>query len=108
MGNIASVFFSVSIDYITGSLVAMTGEKIFGLFDATKKKYLMVAEGLTQLTFSVIAADWLSSLLTPAGSGTTDMLGMVAIMSFIFLYSPNMKARLTATHATTKQVIGMN
>lgn len=108
MGNIFTVFLSTTVDYFTGSLTAMLGEKIFPPYDSTKPKYLMLFEGLLQFAGVTITADYISSLLTPTGSYSTDMLGMVGIMYFVFLFSPNMKAKLAATHATTKEVLGIN
>lgn len=107
MGNIASVFVSVSVDYLSGSITAMLSEKIFPKYDATKPKYISLFEGITQLTGSVITVDFLSSLLTPSGAKGTDMLGMVGMMYFVFLFSPNMKAKLASVHATTKEITGL-
>ncbi len=109
MGNILNVAISLGIDYLTGSITAMLYDGfLFRAYDASKPKYIQVSEGLLQLTATVLTADYLSTLLTPSTFQGTDIIGMVGIIYFAFLFSPNMIAKLQATHTQTKQVLGFS
>ena len=106
MGNLVSVTLSVGIDFIVGSLTAMVWEKIFNPYDATQQTYISAAEGILQMGASVSTAQLLSGMLTPSGGVVAEVMGFVGIMNFIFLFSPNMVAKLCATHATSVAVLG--
>lgn len=106
MGGILSSFVGIGVDYLAGSITACTWEWVFNPYDPSKSTFLSVFEGLLQLTASVSTGFWLSGLLTPEGA--VSNLGMVAIMYFIFSYSPNMRAKLQAGHTTTKTTLAFN
>ncbi len=106
MGGILSTFVGVSVDYLIGSLTACIWEWVFNPYDSSKSTLFSVLEGLLQLTASVSTAYWFTGLLTP--NGASSNLGMVAVIYFTFMYSPNMRAKLNAGHQTTKTTLAFN
>lgn len=103
MGNLLSTLVAGSIDYLSGSLTAMIWERIMHPYDQNKHKFISVLEGIFQFAATVTTADLISNVLTPAG--TNNNLGMVGIMFFALIYSPNMLAKLGAGHNTLKQIL---
>jgi hypothetical protein len=107
MGSIVSITISLGVDYLTGSLTAMVWEKVFNPYDASKGKFMQVSEGLLQLSATVTTSDYLRTLITPKTIGDApDLVGMVAVLYFALLFSPNMVAKLRATHIDITQVLG--
>lgn len=103
MGNLLSTLVAGGVDYLAGSLTAMVWERIMHPYDPSKHKFISVLEGVFQFAATITTSDLISNVLTPAGANST--IGMVGVMFFALIYSPNMLAKLGAGHNTLKQIL---
>lgn len=104
MGNIFTMFISLGIDWLSSSLTANIWEWIFNKYDPTTSKVITIIEGLFQLTAEVITSTFILNLITPNNFQKDNTVGLVVVLSFMIMYSPNMRAKLQVTHSTMKQM----
>lgn len=105
MGNIFAVTISAGLDYFAGSITAMIWEWIFHPYDPTRGRLMNTIEGLIQLGAICSTAPYVLSLITPAEINKEVSLGLIGLMYFSFLYSPNMRAKLQNAHTMTREAL---
>jgi hypothetical protein len=105
MGNIVGITVSASIDYLAGSLTSMLWEWIFSKYDPTQSKAMNLLQGILQLGATVTTSSLAVSLLTPSYIEKDNTIGMIGVMFFSLMYSPNMRLKLQSAHATLREIL---
>ncbi len=105
MGNIFTITISALLDYVAGSVTSMLWEWIFPQYESGGSRIMTTIEGLLQLGASVATAPYLLSILTPASFGRDTTIGLIGVMYFVMLFSPNMIAKLSNAHTTMSDVL---
>lgn len=108
MGNLFTKALVVTIDYFAGSITSAIWEWIFPQYSATTGKMKSTFEGLLQLGATALTAPYLLNLLTPASLLGASDSGLVLVMFFAIMYSPNMMAKLQSAHNYAKSVTLFN
>lgn len=102
MGGVVSLTISAGIDYLAGSLTAMLWEWIFNKYSPDTPKYRNLIEGLLQMGATIATSNLFASVLTPNSFAKDSTIGMIGVIFFAFMYSPNMRAKLQSMHVTVR------
>jgi len=105
MGNIVSITVSATIDYFAGSITGMLWEWVFPMYNQSSGRVLNLITGLLQMGATVTTASYAASLLTPANFSKDNTIGMIGVVFFAFMFSPNMMAKLRSTHNQIKSLL---
>ena len=106
MGNFFSITVSVSVDFLTASVLSMFWEYIFSPYDASKPALLNVGEGILQFSALASSIYWALGIFTPEGA--SGELGIVPALIFAVSFSPSMIRKLMATHSNLNKILGFH